>query len=235
MYCTSTDVQAILAENVVIGNRNIGVPVPGRVGSGSARSNISIPECNRYISLATQQIDGKLRPFYVTPLRRVSTFEAPIMSNIGHGSDVVVRVEDSGPFIQWDLVRVQNKYQMEYCNVKDVPTVTTIVLDQVVNDYTTVEESALNILKLPDPIPLITARLAASFIYDRLYTQSNSPEISVYGKNQRTLATNAIDDILRGIILLMGQNHTGRRFVRGSLFDAFSAAAEIQKGEEKET
>jgi len=145
-----------------------------------------------------------------------------------------VTVEDSGAFTQWDLVRLQNKYQMEYANVIDVPSITTIKLDHVINNYSAAEDSLISVVKFPDPISLISARLAASFIYDRLYTQSNAPEISAYGKTQRTLATNAIDDVLKGIILLTGQDHTGYRFARGSLFDAFKSAADITKGEEKE-
>lgn len=233
-YSSYQQVQAILAENVVVGNVNIGTPTPGRSGSGSGRSNVSIAECLRYINFADQQIDAKLRPFYVTPLRRIKTHEAPITQDVSHGSAVIVSVEDSGAFTQWDLVRLQSKYQMEYANVIEVPSITTIKLDHVVNNYSAAEDSQISVVRFPDPISLISARLAGSFIYDRLFTQSQSPDLSTYGKTQRTLAGNAIDDILKGAILLTGQDMTGYRFVRGSLFDAFKSAADITKGEEKE-
>jgi len=69
---------------------------------------------------------------------------------------------------------------------------------------------------------------------DRLFVAEQSPDVSQYGKSQRNMARNSMDDILTGEVLLFGQEHTGRRFVRGSVLDAYNSPAEIQKGEEKE-
>jgi len=235
MYSNYHEVQAILPENVTIGSTNLGTPTPGRSGSGSSRSNITIPECNRYLSFADSQIDAKLRPFYVMPLRRIKLHEVTVVQDITHGDNIVVSVEDSGVFTQWDLVRIQNNYQMEYSNVTDTPSITTIKLDHVINNYSASADATLiSIVKFPDPIPLISARLAASFLMDRLYVATNSPDISTYGAKMRTISNNALDDIIKGVILLTGQDMTGKRFVRGSLLDAFSTGVEITKGEEKE-
>lgn len=238
-YCFVPEVQSILAENVRIGDQNIGnsslIPMPGRTGAGSNRSNISPAECQRYISYADQQIDSRLKPFYVTPLRRIKSYETMVLNNLTHGTDIIVDVEDSGAFIKYDVVRIQDNDTMETSNVISIPSLTTIQLDRVVNNYSAVNNLRISIIKYPDPIPLISARLTASFIYDRLYTASNDPDISNYGKTQRSLATFAMDDILRGVMLLPGQDQTGRRFIRTSLLDKWSSPAEVQKGEEKET
>jgi hypothetical protein len=69
---------------------------------------------------------------------------------------------------------------------------------------------------------------------DRLFVSQQSPDVSNYGRTQRNIARDSIDDILSGEVLLFGQEHTGRRFVRGSLFDAYDSPAEVQKGQEKE-
>lgn len=238
-YCFYQEVQAILAENVRIGDQNIGnsslVPSPGRSGTGSNRSNISISDCQRYIAFADSQVDSRLKPFYVTPLRRIKSTETMVLNDITHGTNVTIDLEDSGAFIKFNVVRIQDNYTMETSNVTDITSLTTIKLDRVVNDYSTTNNLRISIIKYPDPIPLISARLAASFIYDRLYTASNDPDISNYGKSQRSLATFAMDDILRGVMLLPGQDQTGRRFIRTSLLDKWSSPAEVQKGEEKET
>ena len=123
---------------------------------------------------------------------------------------------------------------METCEVSSTPTLTTLVLDTVVNAYSTVNRSKISILEYPDPVPIVAARLACSFILDRLFVAEQAPDVSTYGRTQRNLARNAIDDILAGEVLLFGQEHTGRRFVRGSLVEPFKSPAEIQRGEERE-
>lgn len=234
-YCSVDDLKRILPENVKIGDSNIGTPVPGRIGNqGSNRSNISPEEAERYILYADQYIDGRLRPFYVCPLRRIKSFEDEIQSNIVPGTRVTVTLHDSGAFIRGDMVRLQDKSKMETCNVLETPTIYTVVLDRVLGSYNTVNGSKISVLEYPDPVPLTVARLACSFILDRLFVAEQAPDVSTYGKTQRNLANTAINDILMGIVLLFGQEHTGRRFVRGSLIEPFKSPAEIQKVDEKE-
>jgi len=234
-YCTVEDLRRILMENVKIGDQNIGTPSPGRPGNqGSGRSNISPEEAERYISYANQYVDARLRPFYQCPLRRIKSFEADLLSDATPGTDITVTVHDSGSFIRGQLVRLQNKYEMETSFVVEAPTLTTVVLASVQNTYTAVEQSKLSVIEYPDPVPLTVARLAASFILDRLFVAEQAPDVSTYGRTQRNLARNAVDDILAGEVLLFGQEHTGRRFVRGSLIEPFKSPAEIQRGEERE-
>jgi len=234
-YCTVADLRRILPENILIGDQNIGTPSPGRVGNqGSGRSNISPEQAERYISYASQHLDARLRPFYVCPLRRIKSFEIEVLSNIAPGTDVTVEVYDSGSFIRGENVRLQNKSRMETSEVISTPTLTTVVLNSVANSYTTVDGSKISVLEYPDPVPLTVARLACSFIFDRLFVAQQDPDVSTYGKTQRNLATNAINDVLAGVVLLFGQEQTGRRFVRGSLVEPFKSPAEIQRGEERD-
>ena len=234
-YCAVEDLRRILPENVRIGDQNIGRPVPGRPGgSGSTRSNISPNEAESYILYANQYIDGRLRPFYSCPLRRIKSYETFLETDVAAGTSVTVTVNDSGAFIRTDLVRLQNKNSMETAVVLETPTITTIVLDTVTGTYLTADDSKISILEYPDPIPITAARLACSFVLDRLFVAEQAPDVSTYGKTQRNIAREAIDDILNGTVLLFGQEHTGRRFCRGSLYDAYKSPAEIQKGQSKE-
>lgn len=233
-YCLVNDVQEILPEKVQIGDSNIGTPSPGRPGIGGGRSNISPSDTERLMILAEQYIDSRLKPFYLTPLRRIKSFETDVLNSLGHGDNVIVMVNDSGPFIRTEIVRIQDENSMESCTVKDSPTMTTFRLVHLEHDYSPSNNLTVAVLEFPDPIPVIAARLTASFILDRLFVSEQAPDVSQYGKTQRNLATLALDDILRGVVSLPGQEHTGRRFVRGSLLDRFSSPAEVQKGEEKE-
>ena len=89
------------------------------------------------------------------------------------------------------------------------------------------------------PVPLITARLAVCYAFDELFTSDQSPNISGYGKAQRDMASNSMDGVLDGTIRLVGQEHTGRRFIRGSLLDAYgspvASQAQFTFGREKPT
>lgn len=234
-YCTVEDLSRILPEKVKIGDENIGTPLPGRAGNqGSKRSNISPQEAERYITYAQQYIDGRLRPFYSCPLRRIKSYETETLSDVTHGSSISVIVHDSGAFIRGDLVRIQNKDAMETATVSSTPNLTTVTLERVINNYLTADDTKISVLEFPDPIPIITAQMAVSFILDRLWTSEQAPDVSLYGKTQRNLARGQIENILSGEVLLFGQEHTGRRFLRGSLMDRFNSPAETQKGAEKE-
>jgi len=231
-YCTIYDLQLLLPEKIQIGDQNLGTPQPGR--TATKRSNFTPTESKVYISYGQQYIDGRLRPFYSCPLRRIKSYETPITSDISRGTNVNVSVRDSGAFVSKELVRLQDKSRYETAEVVDVPDLTTVTLKSVEYDYAVVNDTEISVLEFPDPIPIITARLAVSFMMDKLFSAEQSPDVSNYGKTQRNLARNSLDDILSGAILLFGQELTGRRFVRGTLFDAYNSPAEVTKGDEKE-
>jgi len=231
-YCTIDDLRRILPENVKIGDTNIGTPQPGR--TATKRSNITPAEAQKYILYGQQYVDGKLRPMYITPLRRVKTFQTEILSDVAAGTSISITVPDANYFLQGDIVRLQNKSQMEESEVESITDATTVVLTSVSASYTVADESQLSQLRYPEPIPVITARMACSYVLDRLFVAQQSPDVSRYGATQRNLASNEMDDILSGETRLFGQEHSGRRFVRGTLFDAYDSPAEVQKGQEKE-
>ena len=234
-YCTVDDLKRILPEKVKIGDSNIGIPSPGRIGNqGSQRSNISPQEAEYYIEYASSYLDGRLRPFYACPLRRIKSYETEVLANITAGTNVTVTVNDSGSFIRGALVRIQDLNTMETATVVDAPTITTLRLAIVVNSYSTANNTRISVLEYPDPIPIITAQMACAWILDRLWTSEQAPDVSQYGKTQRNLARGQVENILSGEVQLFGQEHTGRRFVRLSLLDKWSSPAEVQKGAEKE-
>jgi len=230
MYCSITDVKNLLPPSVTIGQTNIGTPSPGKPTSN--RDALTPEITIQYIRFATQEVDSRLRPFYVCPLRRVKTFETELLNNISSGQGINIKVHDSGQFAIGDTIRVQEE-DFEATNVIAIPDMFTITVDNLVNNYSS--SSLISVIKYPDPIPLLTARLTVSYAFDKLFASEQSPDISQYGIAQRKLASNDMDSLLSGTILLTGQDHTGRRFVRGSLFDAYKSPTEdFQFGREKE-
>ena len=230
MYCTVADLKLFLPDNITIGDTNLGTPQPGRINVN--KDKLTPAEAIQYIRFAQQEIDSRLRNFYACPLRRIKHFETEIMNTTIVGAGTTITINDSGNFATGDLLRLQTKVLMETATITAISNMTTLVLDTTTNIYEAGD--LISILKFPDPIPLIAARLADSYIYDELFSADQAPDMSSYGKEQRLLAMNSLDSILSGTVLLFGQEHTGKRFIRGSLFDGYSTPTkEFQFGREK--
>lgn len=239
MYCTIADLKRILPATITIGDINIGTPSPGQ--PLTKRDKLTYADAIQYIRFAQQEIDSRLRPYYVMPLRRIKTFETEIIENVSPGSKVKIRVWDSSNFSKEDVVRLQNRDSMELSTVWEETALNAyapadpryVTIDHVQYSYPA-DESKISIVKFPDPISIICARFAVSYAFDQLFHAEHEPDISDYGVEQRKLALNSMDSILSGTVLLLGQDHTGRRFVRGSLMDAFdSPTKDFQFGREK--
>ena len=234
MYCSVADVVTLLPEPITVGNQNIGSPSPGRPNNQSNSDKLTPDEVIRYIRFSQNEIDSRLRPYYVIPLRRIKSFETEILNNVSPGISVDIKVHDSGAFSKGQVVRLQANDHMETAEITAINYMTSIKVDNIKYSYQ-FYDSKISILEYPDPVPLICARLASSYAFDQLFSAEQAPNISEYGKEQRRLAANAIDSILSGAVLLFGQDHTGKRFVRGSLFDAYqNPTPEFQFGREKQ-
>lgn len=231
MYCTISDFISIMPPSVTVGDNSIGTPSPGN--SLDKRSKITPAQAVQYIRYASNEIDSRLRPFYECPLRRVKTFETGIISNISSGSSVTMQIYDSSVFTVGDTVRVQDNSAMELTTISAIANVGSVTVTSLVNSYSS-DGGKLSIVKFPDPITLLAARLACSYGFDILFTSDQSPDISNYGKEQKRLAAMDMDGILSGTILLFGQEHTGMRFCRGSLYDSYAnPTKDLQYGREK--
>jgi len=232
MYATIEDVRVLLPDNVTIGDVNIGTPVPGQ--PTSKRDKLTPAEVTKYIRYAQQEIDGRLRPMYVCPLRRIKSYEIMILNHISAGTNVRVAVNDSGPFAVGQLVRLQKTHGYEETTVVEINDLDSLVVSSVLNSYPG-GESYVSVLEYPDPIPLIAARLSVSYAFDQLFVAEQAPDISQYGVAQRKLAMNSMDAVLSGSIILLGQDHVTKRFVRMSLFDSYKTPTDdIQFGRESQ-
>jgi hypothetical protein len=210
----------LLPEAITIGDTNIGTPSPGRPTAN--RDKLTSQKARRYIRYAQEQVDARLRAVYVCPLRRTKTLETTITEDISSGSNVSIKVNDGNIFSYYDVVEIRDQLQIEETEVKDLIDSKTIQVNTLSNNYSINDGTTISILEFPDPIPLITARLACATAFDELFASEQAPDLSNYGKTQRDMAFNALDSILDGTILLFGQEYMGRRFIRAPLFDAIS-------------
>lgn len=232
MYATISQLRLLLPANITIGDTNLGTPYsPGNLafpgmpaptpGVPQNKDKLTETQAKKYIHTAAQEIDSRLRPYYLVPLRRIKSFETKLTQDISAGNNVPVFVHDTGPFSQFDMIRIQDDYNNELVEISNINGINELEISSLQNSYEVGAYSLISIVEYPDPIPITCARLAVSYIYDELFSAEQSPSVSEYGKEQRKLAFSAIDSMLDGTIKLFGQEHTGRRFIRGSLFDAY--------------
>ncbi len=231
-YCTITYLNAMMPRSVTIGDNTITTPTLSK----PVANTIPTSTAYRYVNLATQYIDSRLRQIYVCPLKRMKILETELSQNITTGSSYLM-VEDSGNFNMDSIVRVSDDIGSETYTVNkiyDDDLHKIGVTPNTTRAYDLSNDPIVNLIEYPDPIPLICAQIAIGMLFDRIFSSEQSPDVSNYGKTQRTQGSNALDDILQGVIRIEGQDHTGRRFARSSIRDTISTTADLTHGRDKE-
>jgi hypothetical protein len=227
--------RALLPKVITIGNDNVTTPVLNKPGTAAT---IDTRTAQLFINFASQEIDARLSTVYLVPLKRTKVHEQDLASDCQAGSKVI-RVVDNGAFKAGCLVKIGDDNHSEINEVDilsdNAYSITEVTLVQAVSrNYTRGNSSILSLVAFPDPIPLACARMAVAAIIDKQFVSEQNPDISNYGKSQRTLAAAALDEIMAGAIRLNGQEFVGRRFVRTQLWDTHKTSAEIQRGGGKE-
>lgn len=235
-YCTISFMQVLLPKTITIGDNNITTPTLDKPGNVNTISNRA---AQLFINFASQEIDSRLSTIYVIPLKRIKTHEVLLSADCRAGTKSI-SVPDNGPFKAGCLVRIGDLTHTEINEIdvlpNDASSLSAVSLvNPVSRNYTLGNESIASVVAYPDPIPLICARMAVAAIIDKQFVAEQATDVSNYGKNQRTLASADLDEIMAGAIRLNGQEFVGRRFVRMSLRDTMNVSAEVQRGGGKET
>ena len=234
-YANIEDLRVMLPENITIGNTTAVNVLKGD------RDTVSINDANRFLYYASQYVDSRLHAYYLVPLKRIKKVSQPIEANMMPDS-CVVKVPDAGMFFAGACVKLRDTNGNEIGRLKEVPetfegkcNLNNIILETpTVNAYDSGSCAYIDMLIYPDPVPVMVARFAVSYIYDKLFATDGSPDVSSYGKAMRNLAKEDLDSILTGQTRLEGQEYTGSRFVRYQVFNLHKSPAEVNFGQAKE-
>jgi len=234
-YSTTSEVDLILAQALTSAKPE--APSTQRVkliNIGTTRDLNLVPDdtVEFYITLADSQIDGILTQMYKTPFDKCAHGEWSLDDDInptvtpGSGTDAgtdsggqavatsanTVVVDSSCNLVPGDEVLIHDP---NLTGSEEIHVVATIV-DQ--NTFTTVDDITATFLadnrvrvirlRFPPPLNQISARYAASFIYDKFFAAQATPNTSDYGKEMRSIAMGQLNDILNGkIIVKCGDRH----------------------------
>lgn len=166
-----------------------------------------------YISLADITIDGILSQQYKTPLKKCSRGEWSVDSDLSEYNQTI-ETSMSNNLVEGDevLIRDDNTGTEELHVVKQIIDMNSfLTTDLVVTNFS---GSDIRVVRIgyPAPISQISARYAASFIWDKYFAAQSNPNASEYGDKMRSVAMGQLNDILNGKIILDCQMRIGDRF-----------------------
>ncbi|MHA2279287.1 MAG: hypothetical protein ACXAC5_00140 [Promethearchaeota archaeon] len=215
------------------------------VNIGTVRNFNLVPEetVEFYITLADSQIDGILTQMYFTPFDRCAHGEWMLDDDINlgavEGTDVgtdtsgtpdsslsqTVVVDSAVNLVPGDEVLLHdNPTGIEevhiVASIVDQNTFTTE--DPIVGTFLADNEVRVIRTRFPPPLNQISARLSASFIYDKFFAAQAQPNVSDYGKEMRAIAMGQMNDILNGKIIVKCGDRRGDIFGNPWLSDTYA-------------
>lgn len=236
-YSTITECELILAQALTSAT-----PDPSTTGRVNLININSVRDTNRisdqtveyYITLADSQIDGILTQQYFTPFDKCAHGEWLLDEDInaaaaGTGTDLgtdsagetassslrTVVLDSSCNLVPGDEILLHDDLlgTEELLIISSVEDQNTVIVTTDI-EGTFLVDSGVRVIRLrfPPPLNQISARLAASFIYDKYFAAQAQPNVSDYGKEMRLIATGQLNDILNGKTIIKCARRRGDIF-----------------------
>lgn len=210
------------------------------IGEVRDLNRISNEIVEHYISQADLHIDGILTQQYYTPFERCAHGQWYLEEDINVPEEIgssgvavadsagnaivaplaaedssIIILTDASNLVPGDVIMIHNDKTGEeedaiVAEVIDRFTIQTLV--PIEGIYRA--DDGIRVIRVthPPPLPQISARRAASFIYDKYFSAQNSPNVSDYGNEMRDVADGQLNDILNGRVILKCAKRKGDFF-----------------------
>jgi len=239
-YCTVNDFRATLAQTLSSGSPNPAtLTTPAKLAdlgkmlnltssSGSSVGTYSLIDVNYYIRQASSIVDAAVRQQYVAPLRPIASMTMRLLSDINEytSSFGVTRIDNVvvGDILVLVGGGIEERVEVESVDIED--GITTVM--PFYNDFAFGTTRVL-LVKFPDPIPYITAKLACAQFYDRYAKAQSEPMKSDYSEILRKEANAELNNIREGRTILDGIERVGSRFVNANLYGRYGLGGFIDQ------
>lgn len=228
-YSTKQEVILALANALSQGNPVGGVGTVSPITSigKTITDTVTDQDIQQYIRWADQNIDAALSSIYRTPLRRVNMGTFQLALDITTGDDQATLV-DATRFLEGDIVLVRDDVNSQQMTILAIPNDNVLEFTTPFTTGYLANDSKVERIRYPDPVPKISARTAAAYLYDKYFAAQVTGNQSDYGKNLRALAFEDINAILSGAIRLEladAGDYVGRRYQDAALDDTPSTRA----------
>jgi len=192
--------------------------VPGNLlNVGRTLDKNLVPETlvEQYINWADSQINAVLSEMYVTPFNEIGDFETELYADISAYNDYVITSSYASLNVGDTIILIEGSVQERHIIESIIAENIFSTVSAIAYPFTTAARVIR--VKYPDPIQLISARLAAANVYEKFFAAQSSPNESEFGKFMRRLARQDLNSILQGRIKLHGAHAIGNRFVNSNI------------------
>jgi hypothetical protein len=248
-YSTRSEIEQALANALTNGNPEGTGPINITEIGNTLSATVTDDQIAQYGRWADEQIDADLSTIYRVPLKRVNkgTFRLALDATVG---DTMLTMEDASRFTAGDTIVIRQGVLEEEglvvpqpeCvpevspapppNFAQPPDSRKLCLWLPITNSYDLNLARIDRIRFPDPIPKISARIAAAFIYDRHFAAQVEGNQSDFGKALRAEAKQQLNLILTGVTKLLiadANEFVGRRYYNQALDDAPGTSAEAGK------
>ena len=232
-YSTKTEVIKALANALSEGSPASTGLTPIITNGNLLSDTVTDSDLYQFIRWADENINASLSNLFSVPFHRVNRGTLRLGLDVTAG-DTQLILEDATILIPEDVVLIRDdvhSQELEITGYGTSPETIVTVTPVLINSYLALDTSVERI-GYPDPIPKISARMAAANLYDKYFSAQVEANQSDYGKNLRKLAYDDINAILSGTIRLSipdANMYMGRRYYNHALDDAQMTKAEPGK------
>ncbi len=246
-YSSTEEVDIILAQALTSARPETSpTQLTNLLNIGNTRDLNRIPNdtVELYIEFADNQVDGILSQQYFTPFSKCANGEwaldddlnlAQIAGSALVGTDtagdtvitstITISVSSANNLVPGNEIIIYD----DLTGDEELAIVATIVDQNTFTVTAAIEgvflaDSGVRVIRqqFPPPLNQISARYAASYIYDKYFAAQAQPNISDYGKEMRSLAMGQLNDVLNGRVLLKCARRRGDLFGGPYLDDLYA-------------
>jgi hypothetical protein len=201
-YSTTSEVIVALANALSQGSPSTpGVLVDIMTIGNKVSDAATDDQIYQYIRWADENIDGAISGIYQTPLTRVNRGSFPLMLDALVGDSHVI-LQDTTRFTPGDACLIRDDVNSQELTVAGIPTTNRLDFTVPLTASYVFVDTNIERLRYPEPIPKISARLAAATLYDKNFAAQVEGNESEYGKFLRHLGWQDLNQILSGVIRL---------------------------------
>lgn len=223
-YCSLADIERILAQSLTTASTDPALSaVPGKLTSIGRKLKLNLitdDDANYYIRLADGHVNSALSQQYVCPISETNDLETTLAIDVDAYVDDP-QIVDAYELVPGDILYFTDGTNEEWGEVDLIAGQTVTLREPLMNLYDATITRVLR-LKFPDPIPFISARLAAATIYDKYARAQQEPGKTEFGNTLRQEAYNELDNIREGRTILNGVTRRGWRFANSNLLDRYA-------------
>lgn len=225
-YSTVILVERILAQALTSSSPQDLVAPVDLLKIGNTRDSNLVPESivEQYILWADEDINAAVNELYKTPLCEKADFETVLYSDINEYNQYII-TEKGCPWYPGDIIILNDGINEERHIIREVVDLinrNVFLTEEPIIYHFKASNTRVIRIKYPEPVTLISARLAAANIYDKYLMSQSAPNKSEYGQYLRQLARVDLNNILNGRTILHGEHRIGRRFYNANLVDRYS-------------